>query len=58
MIPNGNAWHYRAVTKLPSLLRKIISKNNEDFYCLHCLYSFRTENRLKSHEKLCRNKVF
>ena len=25
---------------------------------MNCLYSFRTENKLKSHEKICRNKDF
>ena len=28
------------------------------FYCLNCLRSFRTENKLKSHEKVCTNKDF
>ena len=27
-------------------------------YCLKCLRSFRTENKLKSHEKVCKNKDF
>ena len=40
---------------LPALLRRITSKNNGDFCCLNC-HSFRTENKLKSHEKLCKNK--
>ena len=29
-----------------------------DFYYLNCLYSFRTENKHKSHEKVCTNKDF
>ena len=28
------------------------------FYCLNCLHSFRKENKLKSHEKVCKNKDF
>ena len=44
--------------KLSTLLRGISSKRYEDFYCLNCLHSFRTENKLKSHEKLCKNKDF
>ena len=28
------------------------------FYCLNCLYSFRTENKLRSHDKVCKNKDF
>ena len=41
MIPNENGWHYLAVKKLSGLLRRITSKNNANFYCLNCLYSFR-----------------
>ena len=51
-------WHYLAVKKLSTLLRGIASKRHEDFYCLDCLHSFKTENNLKSHEKLCKNKDF
>ena len=44
-------WYYLAVKKLSALLRGTISKDNGDFYCLNCLHSFRTENKLKSNEK-------
>ena len=44
--------------KLSTFLRGISSKRHEDFYCLNCLHSFRTENKLKSYEKLCQNKDF
>ena len=44
--------------KLSTLLRRITSKYHGDFYCLNCLHSFRTENELKSHEKVCKNKKF
>ena len=27
-------------------------------YCLNCLYSFRTKNKLESHEKVCEKKDF
>ena len=37
---------------------KITSKHERDFYCLNCLHSFRTQNKLKSHEKICENKDF
>ena len=33
-------------------------RNDGDFYCLNCLQSFRTENKLKSHERVCKNKYF
>ena len=39
-------WHYLTVKKLSALLRGITSKHNSDFYCLNCLHSFRTENKL------------
>ena len=44
--------------KLSTLLKGITSKHNFDFYCLTYPYSFITENELKSHEKLCKNKDF
>ena len=43
---------------MPALLRGITSKNNGDFYCLNYLYSFRSENKLKSHSKVCENKDY
>ena len=44
--------------KLSVLLRGITSKQHGDFYCLNFLHSFRTENKLKYHEKACKNKDF
>ena len=44
-------WHYLAVKKQSALLRGITSKHHGYFYCLNCLHSFTTENKLKSHEK-------
>ena len=60
MIPNEEkeGWNYLTVKKLSTLLRGITSKHHGDFYCLNCLHSFRTENKLKSNEKICKNKVF
>ena len=54
MIPDEEkeGWHYLAITKLSNLLRAITSKHHDDFYCLNCLNSFRTENKLKSHIKI------
>ena len=51
-------WHYLAVKKLSALLHGIASKHKGDFYCLNCFHSFRTENKLKSHEEICNNKDF
>ena len=53
MIPNEGkeGWHCLAVKKLSTLLRGVTSKHHRDFYCLNCLHFFRTENKLRSHEK-------
>ena len=60
IIPNEEkeGSHYLTVKKLPTLLRGIASKHHGDFYCLNCLHSFRTENKLKSNDKVCKNKDF
>ena len=34
------------------------SKHYGDFYCLNCLHSFRTKNKLKYNEKICNKKDF
>ena len=47
----GLSWH----KKLSALFCEITSKHDGDFYCLNCLYSFRTENKLKEHENVCKN---
>ena len=33
-------------------------KTQGDFYCLNCLHSFITDNKVKSHEKVCKNNDF
>ena len=44
--------------KLSTLSRGKTSNHRGDFYCLNCLHSFRTENKPKSHEKVCKTKDF
>ena len=39
-------------------LHGITSKHDGDFYCLNYRNSFRTKNKLKSHESVCKNKGF
>ena len=46
MITDGKKWHYLAVKGLHAMLRGITSKHQEDFHCLNCFHSFRTENKL------------
>ena len=66
MIPNRGkretkpkrGWHYLVVKKLSGLLSGITSKHYSEFYCLNCLHSFRTKNKIESHRKVCENKNF
>ena len=44
MISDGQKWHYLVVKNLSRLLRGIKYNHKEDFYCLNCFHSFRTEN--------------
>ena len=55
MITDGEKWHFLAVKSLLALFRGITSKHEEDFYCLNCLQSYATENKLKKHKKVCEN---
>ena len=61
MIPNEEKkwqWHCLAVKQLSALLHRVTSENKGDIYCLNYLHSFRTENKLKSHQKVCKNKHY
>ena len=60
MIPNEEkkGWHYLAVKTLSIFFRGITSKHQCNFYYLNSLHSFRTENKLKSHEKNVKIKIF
>ena len=68
MITNGKQCHYialksertddgfnRLIRSLSRLFRGITSNHCGDVYCLNCLHSFRTDNTLKKHERLCDN---
>ena len=57
-IKSEGQWNYIAVKRLSALLRGITSKHHPDFYCLNCLHSFRTEDKLESHKKVCEDKDF
>ena len=60
MVPDEKkeGWHFLAIKELSALLHRIASKNKGDLYCLNCLHSFITENKLKYHENVCKNKDF
>ena len=55
MISNDQNWHYLVVKNLPGLVRGITSTHQADFYCLNCFHSYRTENKLEAHKKICEN---
>ena len=44
--------------KLFALLKGVTSNHKEDFYCLNCLHSCRTKNKLKNHKNVCENHDF
>ena len=55
MISDGQKWHYLVVKNVSRLLRGITSNHKEDFCCLNCFHSYRTENKLEAHKKICKN---
>ena len=55
MTTDGKKWHYLALKLLPALFKGITSNHDGDFYCLNCLHSFRTKDKLKKHNNVCKN---
>ena len=48
MITDDNEnWHYLAVKNISRLLKGVASNHKGDFYCLNCLHSYRTKEKLK-----------
>ena len=45
----------RSIKSLSGLFRGTTLNNKGDFYCLNCLHSFRSDNALKIHERICKN---
>ena len=58
MISNGETWHYLAVKSLLRLLRGITSNHDGDYSCLNCFHSYRTENKLNVHKKVCEKRNY
>ena len=58
MITNDKNWHYLTVKSISKLLNGTTSNHNGDFYCLNYFHSYRTKNRLKKHEKICKDHDF
>ena len=57
MISDGQKWHDLVVKNLSRLLRGITSNHKEDFYCLNCFLSYRTENKLEAHKKYVKTMI-
>ena len=59
MIPSEEKerWHFFAAKRLSALLRGITAKHDNVYY-LNCLHSFRTESKLRFHEKVCKKNEF
>ena len=59
MFTDGDCnWHYLAIKSISGLLRGITSNRNGDFYCLNCLHSYTTKEKLRKHERICINHDF
>ena len=58
MISNGEKLALLAVKSLSRLLRGITSNRDGDYYCLNCFHSYRTENKLNVHKKICENNKY
>ena len=48
MITDGEKWHFTSVRSETRLFRGVFWKHHNDYYCLNCRYSYRTENALKN----------
>ena len=68
MITDGIKWHYLALESILTndgyikptqsisrLFNKITSNHKEDYYCLSCFHSYRTEDMFNKHELVCDN---
>ena len=55
IINDGKRSHYLAVKIQPALFRRITSNHKKDFYCLNCLHSYATKNKIKKHGNVCKN---
>lgn len=51
----GEKWHYLTVKIMSRSLHSITSNYNDDSYCMNCLLSCRTRNKLKLHENVSKN---
>ena len=50
MISNRMKMALSCSKNIISIIKRNNTKNNVDFYCLNCLHSFRTKNKLELHK--------
>ena len=55
MITDGKKLHYLAAKEVSALLTGIRSNNNRDFYRINFFHTYRTENKSKKYENVCKN---
>ena len=57
MVSDDQKWHYLVVKNLSGLLRGITFNHKEDFYCLNCVHSYSTKNKLEAHKKYVKTMI-
>ena len=57
-IPNREGCRCLEVKNVSELFKEKMSKHDGGIYCLNCLHSFRTENKLELHKKAFESKDF
>ena len=55
MIIDREKQHSLAIKNLSSLLRGITLEHNGGVYCINYPHSFRTKNKFKAHNNICKN---
>ena len=41
--------------KIINVIKRSRGNKNGDFYCLNCFHTYRTENKLEKHKRICEN---
>ena len=58
MITDHKKWHYLDVKSSSVLFRGITSKHDRDFYSLNRLHSFKTKEKLRERENVCKDQEY
>ena len=51
-------WHYLPVNKNIDFIERNNTKHHDTFYCLSCLHSFATKNKLGSYKQFAKRNIF